>query len=141
MSPRVLYARTLRTVIPVRAASWSMVSSPSRGPWLMVIGTLPLTVLHPTCNIFYVTFSMSDTSTLIAPTAAAPAPGVAEASQVAVVVGVVSAALAGPLLRERTGHRTLLGALADRVAGLDGTPRWAAISPFLQTASILAAGF
>ncbi|MGZ4635872.1 hypothetical protein [Oryzihumus sp.] len=87
---------------------------------------------------------MSDTSPLLVPTAAAPAPGVAEASQVAVVVGVVAvvyAALAWLVLRERTGHRTLLGALAARVAGLDGTPRWAAISPFVQTAAILAAGF
>jgi len=87
---------------------------------------------------------MSDTQALLAPTAAAPAPGVAEASQVAVVVGVVAvvyAGLAWLILRERTGHRTLLGALADRVAGLDGTPRWAAISPFVQTAAILAAGF
>ena len=75
---------------------------------------------------------------------AAPSPGVAETSQVVIVVGFVGAVyalLAWLLYRERTGHRTLLGALADRIAGLDGSPRWAAVSPVIQTASILAAGF
>ena len=72
------------------------------------------------------------------------APGVTEPAQIAIVlvfVGAVYGMLAWLLLRERTGRTTLVGRLADHVSGLDGSPRWAAVSPILQTASILSAGF
>lgn len=74
----------------------------------------------------------------------AAVPGVTEPAQITIVlvfVGAVYAALAWLVLRERTGRTTLVGRLADRVAGLDASPRWAAISPYLQTASVLSAGF
>jgi hypothetical protein len=70
--------------------------------------------------------------------------GTASFDQVAIVTGFVSAVylgLAVLLWRERTGHQTLIGRLADTVGRLDGVPRWAALSPYLHTLSLLAAAF
>jgi hypothetical protein len=45
------------------------------------------------------------------------------------------------LLRERGGHRTLLGRPADRVSAIDGLPRWAGLPIYLGIGSLLLAGF
>jgi len=45
------------------------------------------------------------------------------------------------LLRERDGKPTLLGRLADRVAALDGLPRWAGLPGYLAVLSLVACAF
>ena len=50
-------------------------------------------------------------------------------------------ALAVLLWRERTGHVTLVGRLADTIGRLDGVPRWAALTPYLHAVSLLACAF
>jgi hypothetical protein len=70
--------------------------------------------------------------------------GTATFGQIAIVAGVVSLmylALAVLLWRERTGHVTLVGRLADTIGRLDGVPRWAALTPYLHAASLLACAF
>ncbi|GAA1606945.1 hypothetical protein [Kribbella karoonensis] len=70
--------------------------------------------------------------------------GTATFGQIAVVTGVVGAlylALAVLLWRERTGHGTLVGRLADTIGRLDGVPRWAALTPYLHAVSLLACAF
>ncbi|HEY3510562.1 MAG TPA: hypothetical protein VGL36_15455, partial [Kribbella sp.] len=70
--------------------------------------------------------------------------GTATFGQIAVVTGVVGAlylALAVLLWRERTGHGTLVGRLADTIGRLDGVPRWAAVTPYLHAVSLLACAF
>jgi hypothetical protein len=70
--------------------------------------------------------------------------GTATFDQVAIVTGLVSLmylALAVLLWRERTGRPTLVGRLADTVGRLDGVPRWAALTPYLHAASLLACAF
>lgn len=70
--------------------------------------------------------------------------GTASFDQVAIVTGFVTlvyAGLAVLLWRERTGHETVVGRIAGYVGRLDGVPRWAALSPYLQVASLLAAAF
>ncbi|WP_328996370.1 hypothetical protein OG394_17135 [Kribbella sp. NBC_01245] len=70
--------------------------------------------------------------------------GTASFDQVAIVTGFVSLvylSLAVLLWRERTGHETVVGRFAGFVGRVDGVPRWAALSPYLHTASLLAAAF
>lgn len=70
--------------------------------------------------------------------------GTASFDQIAIVTGVVGAVylgLAVLLWRERSGHQTLVGRFASYVGRLDGVPRWAALSPYLQIVSLLAAAF
>jgi hypothetical protein len=70
--------------------------------------------------------------------------GTATSDQVAIVTGLVSLmyfALAVLLWRERTGRTTLVGRLADTVGRADGVPRWAALTPYLHAASLLACAF
>jgi hypothetical protein len=70
--------------------------------------------------------------------------GTATFDQIAIVTGLVSvlyAALAVLLWRERTGRVTLVGRFADTIGRLDGVPRWAALTPYLHTLSLLACAF
>jgi hypothetical protein len=70
--------------------------------------------------------------------------GTASFDQIAIVTGLVGlmyVALAVLLWRERTGHVTLVGRLADTIGRLDGVPRWAALTPYLQAVSLLACAF
>ena len=73
-----------------------------------------------------------------------PAPGVSTFGEIAWVLGflaLVHLGLAVFAWRERHGRVTFLGLLAERVGDLDRTPRWAAMSPALQTGSLLLCGF
>ncbi|MGZ4437033.1 MAG: hypothetical protein ACXVW6_05305 [Nocardioidaceae bacterium] len=75
----------------------------------------------------------------------APAPSAAGApfDQVLVVAaftGLVYAALLWVIYRERTGHRTLVGVAADRVAALDRSPRWFALPMAVTILGALAGG-
>ncbi|WP_432946976.1 hypothetical protein ACQPXM_09690 [Kribbella sp. CA-253562] len=70
--------------------------------------------------------------------------GTASFDQIAIVTGLVGlmyAALAVLLWRERTGHATLVGRLADTIGRLDGVPRWAALTPYLHAVSLLSCAF
>jgi hypothetical protein len=72
-------------------------------------------------------------------TAAAPSAGGAPLDQVLIVSGftaAVYALLVWVILRERAGHRTLVGRAADAVAARDGGPRWFALP---VTVSVLGA--
>src|SRR6266498_3923228 len=68
--------------------------------------------------------------------------GTASFDQIAIVTGFVSVVYAGLALvlwRERTGHETVVGRLAGFTGRLTGVPRWAALTPYLHVASLLAA--
>ncbi|MEV5965395.1 hypothetical protein AB0L70_26735 [Kribbella sp. NPDC051952] len=70
--------------------------------------------------------------------------GTASFDQIAIVTGLVGlmyVALAVLLWRERAGHVTLVGRLADTIGRLDGVPRWAALTPYLHAVSLLACAF
>src|SRR6266508_45621 len=70
--------------------------------------------------------------------------GTASFDQIAIVTGFVSVVYAGLALvlwRERTGHETVVGRLAGFTGRLTGVPRWAALTPYLHVASLLAAAF
>ncbi|GAB3832126.1 hypothetical protein [Kribbella italica] len=70
--------------------------------------------------------------------------GTASFDQIAIVTGLVGlmyVALAVLLWRERTGHVTLVGRLADTIGRLDGVPRWAALTPYLHAVSLLSCAF
>jgi hypothetical protein len=70
--------------------------------------------------------------------------GTASFDQIAIVTGLVGlmyAALAVLMWRERTGHATLVGRLADTIGRLDGVPRWAAVTPYLHAVSLLSCAF
>src|SRR6266545_3509275 len=72
------------------------------------------------------------------------ATGTASFGQIAIVTGFVSAVYGGLALllwRERTGHETVVGRFAGYVGRLDGVPRWAALTPYVHTVSLLAAAF
>ncbi|GAA1537769.1 ABC transporter permease [Nocardioides humi] len=45
------------------------------------------------------------------------------------------------LLREREGRPTVIGRLADRVAAVDGMPRWAGLPSYLAVIALVTAGF
>ncbi|HEX6247002.1 MAG TPA: hypothetical protein VFZ64_03955, partial [Nocardioidaceae bacterium] len=72
--------------------------------------------------------------------AEAPSAGGAPVDQILVVAGftaAVYAAILWVLVRERTGHPTLVGRAADRVARLDGSPRWFALPLAISVAGAL----
>lgn len=75
---------------------------------------------------------------------AAPPAGGAALDQV-LIAAAAFAAIYVPLgiflLREREGRPTLLGRLADRVAALDGLPRWAGLPGYLALVSLIACAF
>ena len=72
-----------------------------------------------------------------------PAGGAAfsEILYAALIAGVVIAAVGWEVLRERQGHRTLVGRLADKISEYDGLPRWVGLPMYLTVISLLTAGF
>ena len=78
---------------------------------------------------------------------AAPTPppaggaGVEEILVAAGIAGVVIAAVGWEVLRERQGHPTLVGRLADKISEHDGLPRWVGLPMYLTVISLLTAGF
>src|SRR5690349_4683157 len=59
----------------------------------------------------------------------------------AALVGVVMLAFGWVVLRERTGHATLVGRLADKLSTIDGLPRWVGLPMYLLLAALLCAAF
>jgi hypothetical protein len=61
------------------------------------------------------------------------------------IAGAMAAAVMLPFawitLRERQGHTTLVGRLADKMSEIDGLPRWAGLPSYLCVISLLTAGF
>ncbi|MDP3891998.1 MAG: hypothetical protein Q8Q44_12270, partial [Nocardioides sp.] len=57
------------------------------------------------------------------------------------MAGIVMLAFGWITLRERSGHTTLAGRLADRIAAIDGLPRWVGLPSYLLVLSLLSAGF
>ena len=57
------------------------------------------------------------------------------------IAGVVIAAVGWEVLRERQGHTTLVGRLADKISEYDGLPRWVGLPMYLTIISLLTAGF
>lgn len=74
-----------------------------------------------------------------APTAGGAAFG--EILVAAALVGAVMLAFGWVVLRERTGHSTLVGRLADRLSEIDGLPRWVGLPMYLLLAALLCAAF
>lgn len=74
----------------------------------------------------------------------APTAGGAALDEVA-IAGLMALAFMLPFawttLRERQGHTTLLGRLADAVAKVDGLPRWVGLPLYMATISLLSCGF
>ncbi len=62
-----------------------------------------------------------------------------------IIAGAMATAVMLPFawitLRERQGHATLVGRLADRVSKLDGLPRWCGLPIYLCIVSLLSAAF
>lgn len=78
------------------------------------------------------------------PLEAAPSAGGAEFGEIliaAALVGVVMLAFGWVVLRERTGHATLVGRLADKISTIDGLPRWVGLPMYLLLAALLCAAF
>jgi len=76
--------------------------------------------------------------------AEAPSAGGAEFGEILYaggMAGVVILAFAWIVYRERTGHPTWVGKLADKVAEIDGLPRWVGLPMYLLLVSLLAAAF
>jgi hypothetical protein len=78
-------------------------------------------------------------------TAAVEAPGAEGAAfgEILIAAGLVGAVVlvfGWITLRERTGHTTLVGRLADAIAARDGLPRWAGLPIYMATVSLLTAG-
>lgn len=59
----------------------------------------------------------------------------------AAIVGSVMLAFGWVTLRERQGRPTVVGRLADRVARVDGLPRWCGLPIYLAVLSLLTAAF
>ena len=57
------------------------------------------------------------------------------------MAGVVMLAFGWVVLRERQGHLTLVGRLADKISEYDGLPRWVGLPAYLCIASLLTAGW
>jgi len=75
---------------------------------------------------------------------AAPGAGGAAFDEILIasaMAGAVILAFGWVTLRERQGHRTLVGRLADKIAEIDGLPRWAGLPSYLCVISLLCAGF
>lgn len=81
--------------------------------------------------------------TLLPPEEAPTAGGAAfdEILIAAGMAGAVMLAFGWIVLRERQGHTTLVGRLADRISEIDGLPRWAGLPSYLCIVSLLTAGF
>lgn len=80
---------------------------------------------------------------LLAAEKAAPAGGAAldQILIAMVVVGLAYVPLAWFLVRERGGHRTLVGRAADWISTKDGLPRWAGLPSYLAILSLITAAF
>lgn len=75
---------------------------------------------------------------------AAPTAGGAAFGEILIagaLVAVVMLAFGYVVLRERTGHPTLVGRLADRISEIDGLPRWVGLPMYLLLAALLCAAF
>ena len=78
------------------------------------------------------------------PLEAVPTAGGAEFGEILVAGAMAAVVMLGVgyvVLRERLGHTTWVGRLADRIAELDGLPRWVGLPMYLLLASLLAAAF
>ncbi len=76
--------------------------------------------------------------------AAAPSAGGAEFGEIlyaGAMAAVVILTFGWVVYRERTGHTTWVGRLADKVAEIDGLPRWVGLPTYLLLVSLLAAAF
>lgn len=76
--------------------------------------------------------------------AAVPSAGGAEFGEIlyaGAMAAVVIGAFGWVVFRERTGHPTWVGRLADKVAEIDGLPRWVGLPTYLLLVSLLAAAF
>jgi len=74
----------------------------------------------------------------------APPAGGAAFSEILIAAGMVGAVMLAfgyVVLRERTGHPTLVGRLADRLSEIDGLPRWVGLPMYLLLAALLCAAF
>jgi hypothetical protein len=73
-----------------------------------------------------------------------PPAGGAALDEILIAAGIFIVAylpLAWFLYRERTGHRTVIGRVADWISRKDGMPRWAGLPMYLTVISLLTAGF
>jgi hypothetical protein len=78
------------------------------------------------------------------PLEAAPTAGGAAFDEIliaAAMAAVVMVSVWYVVLRERLGHRTWVGRLADRISEIDGLPRWVGLPMYLLLLSLLAAAF
>ncbi len=57
------------------------------------------------------------------------------------MASVVMLVVGWEVLRERSGHTTLVGRLADKISEIDGLPRWAGLPAYLTVLSLLTAAF
>jgi len=57
------------------------------------------------------------------------------------MAGAVMLTVGWEVLRERQGHPTVVGRVADAVARVDGLPRWVGLPMYLAILSLLSAGF
>lgn len=74
----------------------------------------------------------------------APTAGGAAFDEILIAGGMVTAvmlAFGWITLRERQGHTTLVGRLADKISEIDGLPRWVGLPAYFCTLSLLTAGF
>jgi hypothetical protein len=81
---------------------------------------------------------------MTSPLETVPPAGGAEFGEImiaAAMAAVVMLAFGYVVLRERLGHPTLVGRLADRISELDGLPRWVGLPMYLLLASLLTAAF
>lgn len=81
---------------------------------------------------------------LTAQAAEAPSAGGAAFDEIlvaAAMAAVVMVSVGYVVVRERLGHPTWVGRLADRISALDGLPRWVGLPMYLLLASLLAAAF
>src|SRR5689334_9588055 len=81
---------------------------------------------------------------MISPLAAAPTAGGAAFGEIliaAAMAGAVMLTVGYVVVRERLGHRTWVGALADKISEIDGLPRWAGLPMYLLQGSLLLAAF
>ena len=74
-----------------------------------------------------------------APTAGGAALG--EVMIAAAMAGAFMLVFAWFTLRERQGHTTLVGRLADAISRVDGLPRWVGLPLYMATISLLSCGF
>jgi hypothetical protein len=78
------------------------------------------------------------------PLEAAPTAGGAAFDEILIAAAMAATVMVSVwyvVLRERLGHRTWVGRLADRISEIDGLPRWVGLPMYLLLASLLAAAF